>query len=140
MERKTLIKIIIAVVLSITFLMWIIPTYRVWAAEMRGKAELSRATYNRQIKVKAAEADFDAAIWHVKRDTVQAYGIARSNAIIGMSLVNNEPYLVFRWIEKLSEISGHGQVIYTNGMAPMPITGAYRLQQTNPGSIPQPQE
>ena len=138
--KATIIKISVAAVLLIAFIMWMLPTYRVWAAGMRGEAELRRATFNRQVKVKEAEADFDAAVWHVKRDTVQAYGIARSNAIIGMSLVNNEPYLVFRWIEKLSEISGHGQTIYVpGGMAPLPITEAYRLQQPNPLTV-QPHE
>ncbi len=129
MEKKTIIKILVSLVLILALIMWIIPVYRVWAAGKRGEAELRRASYNKQVKVQEAMADYDAATWHVRRDTVQAYGIARSNAIIGMSLVNNEPYLVFRWIEKLSEISGQGQVIYTNGMAPMPITEAYRLQK-----------
>lgn len=130
MTRKRTIILSLGIVALIAFFMWGMPQYLVYSAGMTGKAQLRKSTFNRQVKVQEAKADYEAAIWHLQRDTVQAYGIARSNVIIGNSLIKNEPYLVFRWIENLKEISGKGQVIYTTGMTPMPITEAYRLQQS----------
>lgn len=128
MNQTSSLKIAISIVISIGFLMWMIPTYSVWSAGMHGKAQLRKATYNRQVKVLEAKAAAESAEWYQKRDTVQAHGIATANAIIGSSLKDNQPYLVFKWLETLKEIKGHGQVIYVPGMAPLPVTEALRLQ------------
>ncbi len=125
---KNPISIAVLVAAIIAFLMWMLPVYHVWNAGMMGKAQLRKAQYNRQVKVVESKADYESAIWHQRRDTAQAHGIAWSNTIIGNSLINNQPYLVFRWIENLREISGKGQVIYVpGGMTPLPITEASRL-------------
>lgn len=130
MKDSLIAKIAVAGVLIIAFLMWMLPNYWVWSAGMHGKAQLSKAKYNRQVKVAEARAAAEAAEFYQKRDTVQAHGIARANAIIGNSLKDNQPYLVFKWLETLKEIEGHGQVIYLPGMAPLPVTEATRLQNT----------
>lgn len=129
MKNNQIAGIIICVVFAIAFSMWGLPVYHVWSAGMHGKAQLNKATYNRQVKVTEAKAEAEAAEFYQRRDTIQAQGIARANAIIGTSLKDNQPYLVFKWLETLKDIKGHGQVIYVpGGMSPMPITEAARLQ------------
>lgn len=115
------------------------PAYHVWNSGMEGRAKLNKATFDRQVRVAEAKAEAEAAYWHQQRDTVQALGIARANAIIGSSLKNNEAYLYFRWLQTLETIKGNGQVIYLPGTFPnlqMPITEANRLgrrQDTSTG-------
>lgn len=129
MGNRNILKIGAAILAFIVLLMWGLPNYWVWSAGMHGKAQLSKARYNRQVKVAEAKAAAESAEFYQKRDTIQAHGIARANAIIGNSLKDNQPYLVFKWLETLKEIQGHGQVIYLPGMSPLPVTEATRLQQ-----------
>lgn len=138
MARNQIIKSVIAGIAILGFLLWAWPTYCVWSAGMTGKAAYRKATYNRRVKVLEAQADADAAAWYQKRDTTNAHAVARSNAIIGNSLINNQPYLVFKWLETLRELKGNGQVIYLPGLAPLPVTEATRLQQ--PIQLTQPTE
>lgn len=135
MKTSLIVKYVTAGVATLCFLLWAWPTYCVWSAGMTGKAAYRKATYNRRVKVLEAMADADAASWYQKRDTTNAHAVARSNAIIGNSLKDNQPYLVFKWLETLREIKGNGQVIYLSGLSPLPVTEATRLQQP----IPPPQ-
>lgn len=124
--------ILIVVALIICILMFGMPYYSVWRAGMKGKAELSRANFNRQVKVAEANAAYESAKYYLQRDTIQAYGIARANAIIGNSLKNNEPYLYFKWLQTLEAMKGQGQVIYLPGTFPnlqLPITEAGRFSK-----------
>jgi hypothetical protein len=137
MKTQQIIKLVVACVAILLLLMFGMPVYWVWSAGMTGKAQFRKATYNRQVRVLEAKAEAEAASWHQQRDTVQAHGIARANAIIGNSLKDNQPYLVFKWLETLREIKGNGQVIYLPGLSPLPVTEATRLQQ-QPISSPTP--
>ena len=51
-----------------------LPQYRVWAAQMHGRAELSRAEYNRQIIVREAEAQLEAERLNAQAEVVRARG------------------------------------------------------------------
>ena len=48
------------IVITIAALMVVIPPYRVWSSEMKGKAEYMRAEQNRRIRVEEAKANLDA--------------------------------------------------------------------------------
>lgn len=100
------------------------PQYIVYQQKMRGKAELERATQNRQIKVQEALAQKEAAIETKQADSIRAVGVARANEIIGKSLENNEAYLHWKWIDELEKNSN--AVIYVPTETGMPIFEASR--------------
>ena len=101
------------------------PNYNVWRREMSGKAELSEATWNRQIAVEEAQASLDAAGLLRDAEVVRAKGVSDSILIIGDSLQNNESYLRYLWIQSLHD--SYGEVIYIATEAGLPILEASRL-------------
>lgn len=130
MKSSKIFLISSGILLALLILMFGMPYYWVWSSGMHGRAALNKASYNRQVMVVEAKAAAEAAGWYKMRDTVQAQGVAITNAIIGNSLKENQPYLVFKWLETLKEMKGAGQVIYVpGGMSPLPVTEATRLQQ-----------
>ncbi len=114
---------IVLVFLAITAALTGCPAYTVWYSGMHGRAELNRATYNRQVKVQEAIAEEDAAGHLQGKDTIRAHGIARSNEIIGQSLEKNEAYLRWLWID---EINKNNNVMYVATELGMPIQEAGR--------------
>lgn len=104
--------------------------YSVWSQGMTGKAELSRADWNRQIVVREAEAKKEAAISLAQAEVERAKGVAQANKIIGQSLEDNEAYLRYLWIENLQ--NEHNQVIYVPTEANLPILEANRLTNKVP--------
>lgn len=106
------------------------PNYNVYRREMSGKAELSEATWNRQIAVEEAQAELDAATLLRDAEIVRAGGVAESIAIIGDSLQNNEAYLRYLWIQSLHD--SYGEVIYVPTEANLPILEAGRLNVPAP--------
>lgn len=101
------------------------PAYSVWYSGMHGRAELNRATYNRQIAVQEAIAKEEAAGHYQGADTTRAHGIARSNIIIGQSLTDK--YLHWYFIDKLD--MSKSSTVYIPTEASLPILEAGRLQQ-----------
>lgn len=103
------------------------PMYRVWNAKMTGEAELQRAQKNRQIQVAQSMAKMEAARYEAQGDTIRAWGISRSNQIIGASLT--EAYLRWLFIDKLGE--NKNSVIYLPTEAGIPILEANRLKDAH---------
>lgn len=103
--------------------------YSVWSQAQAGKAELSRADWNRQITIKEAEAKRQAAISLAAAEVERAKGVAAANKIIGDSLQNNEEYLRYLWIDNIKEAQGKGQIIYVPTEANLPILEASRLNK-----------
>lgn len=128
-DRKFYWKVAGGITLGLFFVillgMWGCPQYSVWQQELHGKAELARATYNRQIAVQEAEAKMHAAELLGQAEAARARGVAEANKIIGDSLRNNEPYLRYLWIHTLGESKDH-QVIYVPTEAGLPILEAGR--------------
>lgn len=104
------------------------PAYQVFYAGIHGRAELNRATYNRQIIVQEAQAKEDAALRLASADTIRAHGIARSNEIIGQSLNKNEAYLRWLWID---EINKNNNVMYVATELGMPLQEAGKRGQVH---------
>jgi len=105
--------------------MYIIPQYKVYSQRMLGQAELQRAESNRQIKVREAQAAYDAADLTAKAEIRRAEGVAEANRIIADSLDGAEGYLRWRYIEMLENTSGSGRdVIYIPTEAGLPILEA----------------
>lgn len=104
--------------------MWGCPQYSVYEQRLSGEAELAKATYNRQVRVKEAEATKDASINLAQAEVERAKGVAKANEIIGTSLKDNEAYLRWLYIEGLKEKTG--EVIYVPTEAGLPILEAGR--------------
>ena len=104
-----------------------VPVYNVWQQEMTGKAELSRAEQNRQIRIQEAKAKREAAVFEAEAEVERAKGVAQANKIIGESLNENENYLRYLWIQSLND--GNSETIYVPTEANLPILEADRFSQ-----------
>lgn len=129
-ELKTLIKLAAAAVLvlgsGVGGCMFGMPQYKVYSQRMDGEAELAQANYSKQVQVQDALAKKESAQSFADAEVIRAQGVAKANAIIGESLKNNEAYLRYLWINKLSDSEGKGQVIYVPTEAGLPILEAGR--------------
>lgn len=102
-----------------------VPKYRVWQKEMKGKATLAEAEWDRQVKVREAQALKDAAVFQADAEVERAKGVAKANEIIGSSLKGNDDYLRYLWIQTLHE--GNKEVVYVPTEANLPILEAGRF-------------
>lgn len=105
------------------------PQYSVYEQRLQGEAELAKATYNRQVKVREAEAAREAATQLAQAEVERAKGVAEANKIIGNSLRGNEEYLRYLWIHNLGE--GKNDVIYVPTEAGLPILEAGKRQKVS---------
>ncbi len=106
-----------------------IPKYNVWQQGLKGRAELSRATQNRQIKIQESQAKADAAKYEAQAEITRAEGVAKANEIIGNSLRGNEVYLHYLWVNALTERQGDQTVVYVPTEANIPIMEAGRFKE-----------
>lgn len=104
------------------------PRYEVWSEGQAGKAELARAEYNRQVLVRTAQAQDDAAKYTAQADITRAEGVAQANKIIGQSLENNKDYLTWKFIDELP--LNKNQIIYLPANGDLPFTEVSRLSQS----------
>ena len=70
--------ILLAVIGLIIGLMYGVPKYCVWAAELEGKAEFARAEQNRQIRIEEAKANLEAEKLNAEAEVERAKGAARA--------------------------------------------------------------
>jgi hypothetical protein len=128
LDKKTKeIGVTAGTILLLLLAAYIFPIYRVWLAEMSGKAALAHAKYAKEVAVATAKANYEAAVWDARTDTARAHGINRSNQIIGSGLTTQ--YLQWLWIQNLEKQDK--SVIYVpsvNGIPTMPVQEATRLQ------------
>ena len=104
--------------------MWGCPRYNVWEQQQVGQAELARAQQNRQIKTQESLATKESATNLADAEVIRATGVAKANKIIGDSLVNNEAYLHYLFVNNLEHTQN--QVIYIQTEANLPILEAGR--------------
>lgn len=103
------------------------PAYNVYSSRMQGEAQLAHAKASKEVQVAEAKAKMESAMYEAMADTTRAHGVARSNQIIGQSLINNPMYLQYLWV---SELSKQKNVIYIpTGQDHMPVMEATRLNQ-----------
>ncbi len=127
MSENTIIKLIgpaigISLVGIVTLGMWGCPQYSVYEQRLTGEAELARASYNRQVKVREAEAFKESATLYAQAEVEKAKGVAKANEIIGDSLKNNHEYLTYLWIHGLQDKDNN--VIYVPTEANIPLLEA----------------
>ena len=100
--------------------------FKVFSAEMSGKAELSQAEWNRQIIVRQAQAKKDAASLEAEAEVLRAEGVAKANEIVAEGLGGPEGYLRYLYIHMLE--SQQNQIIYVPTEAGLPILEAGKRQ------------
>lgn len=115
--------IAVAVIGFFTLCLWGCPQYSVYEQRMSGEAELAKATFNRQVRVREAEATKEASTLLASAEVERAKGIAQANKIIGESLKDHKEYLNWLYIEALKDNKA-AQVIYVPTEAGIPILEA----------------
>ena len=63
--------------------LWGCPHYKVWQQRLEGEAELARASQNRQIKIREAEALKDAAVLPVVALVIHPYHLLACLVVLG---------------------------------------------------------
>ena len=119
-----IVGIIAIIVVGITVLAFTYPQYNVWKNELRGKATLKEAEWDRQVKIEEARANLEAEVLNAEAEVARAVGVAEANEIIGESLKNNEAYLWYLWVKGLQD--GSSEVIYVPTESNLPILEATR--------------
>lgn len=132
---------IILIAIMVVFGMIGCPRYKVYQQNLEGKAELAKATQNRQIAIQEAQAKYESAHFNKLTDSTRAVGVAIANQIIGQSLKENEDYLLWLWITDVAGTNIDKTVIYIPTETNLPILEANRLNKQNFNlTIPEKQE
>ena len=125
MSNRVLVSFIVAGVIGVILAgMWGVPTYFVWQKELKGKATLREAEWDRQVAVQEAKAKLESATHLADAEVARAVGVAEANKIIGESLKGNDAYLRYLWIQGLQD--GTSEIIYVPTEAQLPILEATR--------------
>lgn len=85
-------------VLFIAFLFWFLPKYGVWSREMRGKAQLAEATWNKKIQVEQANANLESEKLNAQAEVERAKGMAEAIKIEGGALTTE--YIQYMWVRQ----------------------------------------
>lgn len=101
------------------------PQYSVYTSHKAGEAEFAQAEANRQILVRNAEAEKEAATFKKEAHVIEAQGVAEANKIISGSLEGSDGYLTYLYLKGLQD--GNNEVIYVATEAGIPITEGGRL-------------
>ena len=90
--------IAIALIAIIAISMWVMPQYGVWSKELKGKAELKQAQWNKQIMIETAQANLEAEKLNAKSEIERAKGMAEAIEIEGGQLT--ETYIQYLWVRQ----------------------------------------
>lgn len=105
--------------------MWGCPQYNVYSQRLEGEAQLAKAEQSREVAVRQARAQKDAAVYLADAEIARAKGVAEANKIIGASLQGNESYLRYLWIQTLEHDKGK-TIVYVPTEASLPVLEAGR--------------
>lgn len=115
------------ILLLIAGLLWLVPLYRVWSSELKGKAEYVRAEQNRRIKIEEAKANLEAEKLNAQAEIERAKGAAEAIKIENGSITPT--YIQYLWVRQ-QNASSNNRLIYIPTEAGLPILEAGRKEQT----------
>ena len=101
-------------------LLWGIPLYNVWQKELKGRAELAQASYNKQILIREAEARLEAEKLNAQAEVARAKGMAEAMEIEGGTLT--ETYIKYLWVREVNNTCN--SIIYVPTEAGLPLLEA----------------
>ena len=114
--------ILAIVIVALVIIAWIlIANINVYTKELSGKAQLRESEWSRQVAVEEARARQESAKLDAQAEVERAKGVREANEIIAGSLVGNEEYLRYLWIDR---VAGSENVIYVPTEAALPILEA----------------
>ncbi len=115
----------------ISTILWAWPKYRVYSMELRGVAALAEAENARQVTVRQAIADRDAAAHLAAAEIERANGVAEANRIIADGLGGPEGYLRYLAIDGMKDMarSNNTTVVYVPTDGNIPVTEATRFNK-----------
>lgn len=118
--------LLLVAVIGIISIAWGCPQYNVWQKELKGKATLREAEWDRQVAIEEAKAKLESAQHFADAEIIRASGVAEANKIIGSSLEGSggEAYLRYLWIMGLQD--GTSEIIYIPTEGQLPILEATR--------------
>lgn len=105
---------------------YVYKTGQVWMASQSGRAVLAEAEFSRQARVEEARAKEAAAELEGKAELTRAEYAAKANQALADGLGGPEAYLRYLYIRMLEEQGTQGQVIYIPTEAGMPVLEAGR--------------
>lgn len=115
---KALLWVLLGLIGIALILMFGMPVYNVWRAEMNGKAELMQAEQTRKIKIEEAKANLEAEKLNAQAEIERAKGAAEAIRIENGSLTPT--YIQYLWVRQQSNL-GDKTVIYVPTEANLPI-------------------
>lgn len=111
---------ILTLLLALILWLGVMPVYKVWAQEMRGKAALAEAEQNRKIQIEEAKANLEAQKLNSAAEVERAKGMAQSIEIENGKLTEN--YIRYLWVRNIDKMDG--EKIYIPTEANLPILEA----------------
>lgn len=126
MSSSGIIGIIVAFVIFVGIGLVGCPTYRVYSAEMSGRALLAEAQSSRQIANLEAKAKLESAKSLAAADIIRAEGAATANRVLQNSLGGPEGYLRYLQIQALED--SKASLIYVPTEAGLPMTESGRIR------------
>jgi len=101
------------------------PTYRVWSREMRGKASLAEAQWDKKIQIEEAQANLDSEKLNAQSEVERAKGMAEAIRIEGGALTPT--YIQYLWVRQ--NTFSDKTTIYIPTEANLPILEANRMAE-----------
>lgn len=123
-EAVFLLVVAILIIGFVIFLFWAIPTYNVWQKEMRGKAALKEAEWDRQIQIEEAQANLESEKLNAQSEVERAKGMAEAINIEGGALTTE--YIQYLWVRQ--NVFNDKTTIYIPTEGNLPILEANRNQ------------
>ena len=103
--------------------MWGFPKYRVWYAELEGKAEFVKAEQNRKIKIEEAKANLEAEKLNAQAEIERAKGAAEAIRIENGAI--SPTYIQYLWVRQQQNLNDK-TVIYIPTETNLPVLEAGR--------------
>ncbi|MDO4770820.1 MAG: hypothetical protein Q4A14_03160 [Porphyromonas sp.] len=120
---KGVIVLVLLAIGAILVLMFGLPVYNVWRAEMNGRAELMQAEQTRKIKIEEAKANLEAEKLNAQAEIERAKGAAEAIRIENGSLTPT--YIQYLWVRQQGNLNDK-TVIYIPTETNLPILEAGR--------------
>lgn len=132
MEKDPTVKIIIGIIVGVLIIIGLMmafgPRYRLYKQDLQGQANLRQQEWEKKIAIEEARATLESSTLKASAEIERAKGVAEANKIIADSLKQNEAYLRYLWIDKISD---NPNVIYVPTEAGLPILEAGKRTTVN---------